>query len=112
MNDTKYIGLDVHQATISVVVPDSVPLGDGALQLIYRTPDGGMKERLLGSADEPTISVATAERPFSFDGDGAAFQLACEANHILDSVRYRGVETLKLTLRIALIVQGGRAHEE
>ena len=41
-----------------------------------------MKERLLGSADEATISVATVERPFSFDGDGAAFQLACEAKRI------------------------------
>ncbi len=28
------------------------------------------------------ISLATAERPFSFDGDGAAFQLACEAKRI------------------------------
>src|SRR6476660_3413086 len=65
---------------VSVVA--TVPLGDGVLQLIYRTPDGGMKERLLGSADESSISVAAAERPFSFDGDGAAFQLACEAKRI------------------------------
>src|SRR4030095_7625637 len=28
------------------------------------------------------ISVATTERPFSFDGDGAAFQLTCEAKRI------------------------------
>ena len=41
-----------------------------------------MKERLLGSADEASISVATVERPFSFDGDGAAFQLTCEAKRI------------------------------
>jgi superfamily II DNA or RNA helicase len=65
---------------VSVVA--TVPQGDGALQLIYRTPDGGMKERLLLSADEPNITVATVERPFSFDGDGAAFQLACEAKRI------------------------------
>src|SRR6266568_2811048 len=65
-----------------VAVVATVPHGDGALQLIYRTPDGAMKERLLGSADEATISVATAERPFSFDGDGAAFQLTCEAKRI------------------------------
>jgi hypothetical protein len=31
-----------------VNVVATVPHGDGALQLIYRTPDGGMKERLLG----------------------------------------------------------------
>src|SRR3989441_8168072 len=41
-----------------------------------------MKERLLARADEQLISVATTERPFSFDGDGAAFQLACEAKRI------------------------------
>jgi SNF2 family DNA or RNA helicase len=41
-----------------------------------------MKEQLLNRADELSIDVATAERPFSFDGDGAAFQLACEAKRI------------------------------
>ena len=65
---------------VSVVA--TVPVGDGVVQLIYRTPDGSMKERLLGSADESSISVATVERPFSFDGDGAAFQLTCEAKRI------------------------------
>lgn len=59
-----------------------VPLGDDALQLIYRTPDGAMKERLLGRADEVSIGIAATERPFSFNGDGAAFQLACEAKRI------------------------------
>jgi SNF2 family DNA or RNA helicase len=70
------------EPTQIVSVVAIVPQGDGALQVIYRTPDGTMKERLLLSADEPTISVATFERPFSFDGDGAAFQLACEAKRI------------------------------
>ena len=70
------------EPTQIVSVVATVPLGDGALQVIYRTPDGGMKERLLGSADEASISVATVERPFSFDGDGAAFQLTCEAKRI------------------------------
>src|SRR5437868_366059 len=65
---------------VSVVA--TVPLGDGAIQLIYRTPDGAIKERLLSSADEPSVSVATVERPWAFDGDGAAFQLACEAKRI------------------------------
>jgi hypothetical protein len=41
-----------------------------------------MKERLLGRTDEASVSVAMAERPFSFDGDGAAFQLTCEAKRI------------------------------
>ena len=65
---------------VSVVA--TVPQGDGALQLIYRTPDGTMKERLLLATDEPAISIASAERPFSFEGRGADFQLACEAKRI------------------------------
>ncbi|UPT91406.1 DUF3883 domain-containing protein [Bradyrhizobium barranii subsp. apii] len=59
-----------------------VPLAEGSVQLIYRTPDGAMKERLLGRADEVSIAIASTERPFSFDGDGGAFQLACEAKRI------------------------------
>jgi len=70
------------EPTQIVSVIATVPLGDGAVQLIYRTQAGGMKERLLGSADAASISVATVERPFSFDGDGAAFQLTCEAKRI------------------------------
>jgi SNF2 family DNA or RNA helicase len=65
-------------ATVAAVVP----IGDGAVQVFYRTPDGTTKERLLGRDDEANISVATVERPWSFDGDGAAFQLTCEAKRI------------------------------
>ena len=57
-------------------------IADNAVQVIYRLPDGTIKERLLGSADEATIAVATVERPWAFDGDAAAFQLACEAKRI------------------------------
>ena len=70
------------EPTQIVSVLATVPMGEGSVQLIYRTPDGAMKERLLSRADEQSISLATAERPFSFDGDGAAFQLACEAKRI------------------------------
>ena len=72
-------GLD---ATAVVTVVAVVPVGADAVQVIYRTPDGTMKERLLGRADEDNISVATAERPWSFDGDGDAFKLAVEAKRI------------------------------
>jgi SNF2 family DNA or RNA helicase len=65
-------------ATVAAVVP----IGEGAVQVFYRTPDGTTKERLLGRADEPNLSIATIERPWSFDGDGAAFQLTCEAKRI------------------------------
>src|SRR4051794_2327568 len=65
-------------ATVAAVVP----IGEGSVQVFYRTPDGTTKERLLGRADEASLGVATAERPWSFDGDGAAFQLTCEAKRI------------------------------
>ena len=54
-------------AIVSVVA--LVSLAEGSVQLLYRTPDGLMKERLLGRGDEGSIAVASAERPFSFDGD-------------------------------------------
>ena len=79
---TAGLSLSGVEPTHLVTVVATVPHGDGALQLIYRMPDGAMKERLLGRADETSISVATSERPFSFDGDGAAFQLTCEAKRI------------------------------
>jgi hypothetical protein len=47
------------EPTKVVKVVATVPQGDGALQLIYRTPDGGMKERLLLTADEQSIDIAT-----------------------------------------------------
>src|SRR5438128_862352 len=65
-------------ATVAAVVP----IGESSVQVFYRTPDGTTKERLLGRTDEESISVATVERPWSFDGDGAAFQMTCEAKRI------------------------------
>jgi hypothetical protein len=73
------VGLEPNSiATIGAVVP----IGEGSVQVYYRTPDGSTKERLLGRDDEANLSIATVERPWSFDGGGAAFQLACEAKRI------------------------------
>ena len=57
-------------------------IAEGAVQVFYKLPDGNLKERLLSTADEATIALATTERPWAFDGDAAAFQLACEAKRI------------------------------
>lgn len=65
-------------ATVAAVAA----IGDGAVQVFYRTSDGGVKERLLSAADESNISIATAESPWSFDGNGEAFKLAVEAKRI------------------------------
>lgn len=57
-------------------------IAEGFYQVVYRTPAGDIRERLLGLADRDSIAVATTERPWSFDGDAASFQLACEAKRI------------------------------
>ncbi|MCL4204622.1 MAG: hypothetical protein KJ000_19210 [Pirellulaceae bacterium] len=73
------VGLEPAVVTSLVAV---VPIAEGTVQVIYKTPDGALKERLLNQADEASISIATLERPWSVDGDGSAFQLACEAKRI------------------------------
>jgi superfamily II DNA or RNA helicase len=65
---------------VTVVAVNTI--GDGAIQVFYRRPDGTFQERLLGASELPTIQVAVAARPWSFDGDGAAFLLAAEARRI------------------------------
>ncbi len=59
-----------------------VPIGEGAVQVIYKTPEGTIKDRLLGRADEESISLAVVERPWAFDGNGEDFKLAVEAKRI------------------------------
>ena len=65
-----------------VTVIAAVPIGTGPAQVIYKLPDGTIRERLVGSADIHTLAIATTERPWSFDGDGEAFKLAVEAKRI------------------------------
>ena len=71
----------IEPATVVTVVA-IVPIGDGAVQVIYKTTDGTIKESLLNIADEANISIATTERPWSFDGDGEKFKLTVEAKRI------------------------------
>jgi len=73
------LGLDpgILCGVISVIL-----ISEGVLQVIYRTPDGTLKERLLNRSDEASISIATTERPWAFDGDGETFALAVEARRI------------------------------
>jgi superfamily II DNA or RNA helicase len=73
------IGLDPTGIGSVVAV---VQIADGVVQVLYKTPDGTIKERLLNRGDESNISVATTERPWSFDGDGEAFKLTVEAKRI------------------------------
>src|SRR5271163_4677143 len=70
------------EATLIATVVAVVPIGDGAVQVIYKTPEGTLKDRLLSRADEASISIAAAERPWAFDGNGDDFKLAVEAKRI------------------------------
>jgi hypothetical protein len=53
------------EPTLVVTIVAVVPIGAGALQAIYKTAEGTLKDRLLTRADEATISLATVERPWS-----------------------------------------------
>lgn len=70
------------EPSIITTIVAVVPIADGALQIIYKTPDGALKDRLLNRGDETSIAITTAERPWSFDGDGEAFKLTVEAKRI------------------------------
>ncbi|MFO0757612.1 MAG: helicase-related protein [Byssovorax sp.] len=71
----------VEPGSVATVVA-AVPIPPDAVQLIYRLPDGTLRERLLTRADAGTLKVATVARPWSFEGEGAAFQLTAEAKRI------------------------------
>ena len=70
------------EPTLIVSVIAAVKISEAALTLVYRLPDGSIKERLLTDADCESISVALAAHPWRFDGDGEAFKLAVEAKRI------------------------------
>jgi superfamily II DNA or RNA helicase len=76
---TSLVGIE---PTLVVTLVTVVPISEGAVQAIYKTSDGTLKERLLTRIDESTISLASVERPWAFDGNGEDFKLAVEAKRI------------------------------
>ncbi|MBE2203059.1 MAG: DUF3883 domain-containing protein [Chthoniobacterales bacterium] len=82
LNLTPGASLSGVEPTLVVTIVAVVPIPPESATLIYRLPDGTIRERLIGPADLDQISIATAERPWSFDGDGEAFKLAVEAKRI------------------------------
>ncbi|HPH65078.1 MAG TPA: helicase-related protein [Kofleriaceae bacterium] len=70
------------EPTLVVTIVTVVPMGDGAVQLIYKTSEGVLKDRLITRSDEASISLATIEQPWAFDGNGEDFKLAVEAKRI------------------------------
>jgi len=57
-------------------------ISETSIQLVYRLPDGSIKERLLSESECESISEAVTAHPWRFDGDGEAFKLAVEAKRI------------------------------
>ena len=76
------VSLEGVEPDLIVTVAAVMPVGDGALQVFYKLPDGTLRERLLSRSDEASVSVATTARPWSFDGDGETFKLTAEAKRI------------------------------
>ena len=56
--------------------------GSNALTVVYRGPEGRLAEEILYRDDEPRLELVAVGRPWSFDGDGAAFRLVAEAHRI------------------------------
>ncbi|MDI1431379.1 hypothetical protein [Polyangium sorediatum] len=65
-----------------VMVVAAIPIPLDSLQIVYRLPDGTLRERLLSRPEEAWLKLAPVARSSSFDGDGAAFQLTAEAKCI------------------------------
>lgn len=57
-------------------------LTDDSVNVVYRTEEGSLGERIAFATDLPNIQAVEAGAAFSFDGDPAAFKLAAEARRM------------------------------
>src|SRR5215470_16421052 len=76
-------------STVRGILPDCLVtvvniqwFGSSAIELTYKTPAGKVANELLYRHDEARIEIVELGRPWSFDGDGAAFRLVSEAHRI------------------------------
>ena len=65
-----------------VTISDVRWIGTVAIEVTYKDAGGKLGNELLYREREPTLEVAAAGRPWSFDGDGSLFRLISEANRI------------------------------
>lgn len=72
-------GLEAGQV-VRIVTTEAI--GDNALTVYYKTPDGTLHERMLFRQDEAALGLADAGRPWAFDADGECFKLGVEALRI------------------------------
>ncbi|MBC6404686.1 MAG: DUF3883 domain-containing protein [Rhodospirillales bacterium] len=66
--------------TVTIVNADWI--GDQAVNVVYRTEQGEIAERILYRDEEDGLSLRHAGRRWSFDADGALLRLATEAERI------------------------------
>jgi superfamily II DNA or RNA helicase len=76
-------------ATVKGILPDGLItvvdvkwIGTVAIELVYRDAGGQLGNELVYRDREPTLEIAVAGKPWSFDGDGALFRLLSEAHRI------------------------------
>ena len=58
------------------------PAGADGITVYYKTTEGKTSERMLFRGDEPNLSIATANRPWSFEAPGEELKLGIEAYRI------------------------------
>src|SRR5712691_9400583 len=76
-------------ATVRGILPDALVTvvdvqwhGDVAITLTYRDAAGRLGNEILYRDREPSLEIATAGLPWSFDGDGSLLRLVSEAHRI------------------------------
>lgn len=85
--------MTLEQLTPSTVIRGIVPdanvtvvnvqwFGQNSVELTYKDVSGRVNSQLLFRDDEPRLEVVEVGRPWSFDGDAAAFRLVAEAHRI------------------------------
>ncbi len=66
----------------SVKIVSVESIGEDAVTVYYRDPEGKLGERMLFRSDEPNLDEVKAGRPWSFDANPKDFKLAAEAYRI------------------------------
>src|SRR6202522_960552 len=76
-------------AAVKGILPDGLVtindvrwIGTVAVEVTFKDSGGRLGNELLYRDREPTLEIAEAGRPWSFDGDSALFRLVSEANRI------------------------------
>jgi hypothetical protein len=67
---------------VAVTVVATTWHGADTLEVVYRTDDGAVDNRLLSRSDELRLSIASKDRHWTLDADGELFKLASEARRI------------------------------